>query len=86
MVGLIYLLCAGTALICAALLWRSHRSNGVRLLFWSSVCFVGLAVESILLYVDRVTLPHADLSIYRQLVGLAALVSLIYALVWESAS
>ena len=84
MAGLIYLLCAATAIICAALLWRSHRKNGVRLLFWSSVCFVGLAIESILLYVDRITLPHADLSLYRHLVGLCALVSLIYGLVWES--
>lgn len=82
--GLIYLLCAATAVVCATLLWRSYRANGVRLLFWSSVCFAGLAVESILLYVDKITLPYVDLSLYRHLVGLAALASLIYALVWES--
>ncbi|HET6881685.1 MAG TPA: DUF5985 family protein [Pirellulales bacterium] len=84
MAWVIYLLCAATAMICATLLWRSYRTNGVRLLFWSSICFAGLAVESMLLYVDRITLPHADLSLYRHLAGLTALVSLIYALVWES--
>lgn len=84
MAGFIYLLCAATAVICAALLWRSHRKNGVRLLFWSSVCFAGLAVESLLLYVDRITLPYVDLSLYRHLIGLAALACLIYGLVWDS--
>jgi hypothetical protein len=84
MPGLIYSLCAATALACAALLWRSFRQNKVRLLFWSSVCFLGLAAESVLLYVDRITFKDLDLSMYRHLVGLAALLSLIYALIWES--
>lgn len=84
MPGLIYVLCAATALICAALLWRSYRRNGVRLLLWSSVCFLGLVVENLLLFADDVTPPHVDLALLRHLVGLAALVSLVYALIWES--
>ena len=82
--GFIYLLCAATALMCALLLWRSYRGNHVRLLFWSSVCFAGLAAENVLLYLDHVTFPHVDLSPYRHAVGLAALAALIYGLVWES--
>jgi hypothetical protein len=84
MAGLIYLLCAATAVACTVLLWRSYRTIRVRLLFWSSVCFLGLAAENILLYLDRITFPHVDLSMYRHLVGLAALFSLVYALVWDS--
>jgi hypothetical protein len=84
MPGLIYSLCAATALTCSAMLWRSYRRNGVRLLFWSSVCFLGLAAESVLLYVDRIVYSQVDLSLYRNLLGLAALSSLIFALIWDS--
>ncbi|OYV67203.1 MAG: hypothetical protein B7Z74_09955 [Deltaproteobacteria bacterium 21-66-5] len=84
MVDFIYLLCAATALMCSVLLWRGYRENRIRLLFWSSLCFLGLAVENVLLYLDRVTYPNVDLSMYRQLVGLAALTLLIYSMIWES--
>ena len=84
MAGVIYLLCAATALACAALLWRSYRGNGVRLLFWSSICFLGLTAENVLLYIDLITVPNIDLSLYRHLVGLVALTALIYGLIWES--
>ncbi|HVA50454.1 MAG TPA: DUF5985 family protein [Pirellulales bacterium] len=84
MVDFIYLLCAATALTCSVLLWRGYRENRIRLLFWSSLCFLGLAVENVLLYLDRVTYPNVDLSMYRQLVGLAALTLLIYSMIWES--
>ncbi|HET6880466.1 MAG TPA: DUF5985 family protein [Pirellulales bacterium] len=82
--SVIYLSCLGTALLCAALLWKSYRRNGVRLLLWSSVCFLGLAAENVLLFADHITGPHIDLSLVRNLAGLAALVSLIYALIWDS--
>ena len=84
MAGLIYLLCAATALICAWLLWRSYRGNRVRLLLWSSICFWGLAAENIMLYVDRITFPNVDLSMYRHLIGFAALLALLYGLICES--
>jgi hypothetical protein len=84
MAGLIYILCAATALLCAALLWRSYRRNGVRLLLWSSICFLGLAAENVLHLADHITPAQVDLSLWRNLVGLAALISLIYALIWES--
>lgn len=84
MASLIYLLCAATALACAVLLWRSLRSSRTALVFWSSVCFLGLSVESLLLYVDRIAFPRVDLAAYRHVVGLVALTSLIYAFIWDS--
>lgn len=84
MAGVIYLLCAATALVCAWLLWRSYRSTKVRLLFWSSACFIGLAAENVMLYIDLITFPNIDLSLYRHLLGLAAMTSLLYGLIWES--
>ena len=83
MAGVVYLLCAATALVCAGLLWRSYHRNRVRLLFWSVVCFLGLAAENVLLYIDIIALPHIDLSMFRHVVGLAAFMSLIYALIWD---
>lgn len=71
----VYILCTLTSLGCAALLFRGYRQSRTRLLFWASVCFVGLAVNNLLLVVDLVFLPEAiDLSFVR---GLSALVSLL---------
>lgn len=84
MAELIYILCATTALICAILLWRGYRKTRVRLLLWSSVCFVGLTAENVLLHLDRITFREIDLSIYRHVVGVTALLLLVYALIWES--
>ncbi len=80
----VYLLCALTSILCAVLLFRGHRSNRTRLLFWSSLCFAGLALNNILLFVDLVLVPSIDLTLVRGGVALLALVVLIYGLVWES--
>lgn len=79
----LYLLCAAASLFCATLLWVSYRQRKVRLLLWSSLCFLGLAVENVLLYIDKATPPTIDLSMHRLLVGLAAIAVLVYGLVLE---
>lgn len=79
----LYLLCAATSLFCAALLWMDYRRSKVRLLLWSSLCFLGLAAENVLLYIDKATPPTLDLSTERLVVGLAAMAVLVYGLVWE---
>ena len=43
MAVLIYVLCAMTALVCAVLLLLGSRRAGSRMLFWSGLCFAGLA-------------------------------------------
>ena len=82
--GSVYLLCAGTSCICAVMLLRGYAKNHVRLLFWSGLCFVGLAVDNVLLYVDLVIVPEVNIAIWRRLPGLVALALLTYGLVWES--
>jgi hypothetical protein len=84
MAGLVYLLCAATCLLCAALLFRSYTKQRVRLLLWSGLCFVGLMVENVMLYVDVILVPDVDLSLWRKLPGFAALVVLIFGLIWDS--
>ena len=81
----VYVLCALTSVLCAGLLIRSYRQNRSRLLLWSTLCFVGLALNNILLFVDLVvTGPDIDLSLLRSLMALGALATMVIGLVWES--
>jgi uncharacterized protein DUF5985 len=84
MAEVVYVLCAATSLACAVLLLNEYRKNRTRLLFWSSVCFIGLAANSIVMFVDLVIVPTRDLSILRGLLAVAAMGALVYGLIWES--
>lgn len=83
MAELTYLLCAVTSFVCTTLLVRGYRSNRTKLLFCSSLCFGGLTINNVLLFVDLVMVPQIDLGIARSLTALAAMGILIYGLVWE---
>lgn len=84
MAALIYSLCALTSITCLVLLWRSWRASGARLLFWSAMCFGALSVNNVLLVVDRVVLPtQVDLYMWRLGWAVAAVLLLIFGLVWE---
>jgi hypothetical protein len=80
--ALIYFLCALTALTCFALLWRAWRANRATLLFWSALCFAGLTISNVLLIIDKLALPETDLTPIRAGLTLAALLLLIFGLVW----
>ena len=81
---LVYVLCALTSVLCAGLLLRSYRSNRSRLLLWSTLCFVGLALNNIMLFVDLVLVPGFDLRWVRSGSALTAMGLLTIGLVWES--
>jgi hypothetical protein len=83
MAELVYLSCALASLLCAILLIRSYLTNRTALLLWSSMCFVGLALNNALLFVDLSIAPALDLSLYRTLVALAALLLLLFGLIWH---
>jgi len=80
----VYLLCALTSLACATLLFRGYQRNRTRLLFWSSLCFAGLAVNNVVLFVDLVMAPGVDLKLVRGSIALVGLSLLVYGLVQES--
>jgi hypothetical protein len=84
MQGGVYLLCAATCLLCAVMLFRGYKRTGVRLLFWSSLCFVGLMLDNVMLYADEQVSPDVSLVIWRKVPGLIALMLLLFGLVWES--
>lgn len=84
MADVVFLLCAATSLACAVLLLRGYSRNRVPLLLWSSLCFVGLAVNNVLLVVDLIIVPERDLLLFRNLSGFLALALLVFGLVWDS--
>jgi len=81
---LVYSLCAVTALGCACLLLLSYRKSRVRLLLWSGLCFALLAANNGLIIVDLVIFPDVDLFVVRNAVALAAILLLLYGLIWEA--
>jgi hypothetical protein len=81
---LIYVLCAITSGACAVLLWRGWRRSRARLLFWSSLCFVGLSLNNLLLVVDARVMPQTDMAIIRMLPALIGAALLVYGLIWDS--
>ena len=84
MAGLVYLLCAGTALGCSVLLLRKYRQTGAPLLWWSGLFFAGLLLDNFFLFVDRILLPHMDLSLYRAWTGLVTVSFLLFGLIWKT--
>lgn len=81
----VYLLCFAASLLCMILLLRSYRRSRSRLLLWSTLCFVALAVNNLLLFIDVVVLPtQVDLLPFRQLSALAGVGVLLYGFIWDA--
>jgi hypothetical protein len=84
MAGFVYLLCALTSVFCAALLIRSYLQSRVGLHLWSCLCFVGLAVNNVLLFVDLIVVPQSDLSLWRTCSAVAGMTLMAFGLIWEA--
>jgi hypothetical protein len=84
MASIVYLLCAATSIGCAILLGRGYRRSRVPLLLWSTICFVGLALDNSLLFLDRVVFPDATEFAPRRLLSLIGVAVLLYGLIWEA--
>ena len=84
MAEVVYVMCALTSLACAVLLARGYLRSRSRLLLWSSLCFLGLAANNVLLFVDLVVVPSSDLSLLRVGTALAGVAVLVYGLVWDA--
>ena len=83
--SIVYLLCLATSLACFLLLLRSYRRSRMRLLLWSALCFAGLALSNLLLFLDLVVLPTAvDLQAPRAVIPLISLAVLVFGFIWET--
>ena len=80
----VYTLCFLTSSACAYLLGRSYRRSGARLLLWSSLCFLFLAGNNLLLVVDLLlTAEDVDLRFPRLIVSLVAICILLFGFIWD---
>jgi hypothetical protein len=83
MAEVIYVLCAITSTLCAALLTRSYLRTRTRMLMWSALGFVGLAVNNILLFVDLAVVPDINLALPRNVAALVGMALIVVGLIWE---
>lgn len=80
----VYILCAATSILCAVLLLRGYHISKTRLLFWAGLCFLGLAINNVMLFFDVIVLPKVDLFWWRTLPAVAGMLVLMYGLIAES--
>lgn len=80
----VYVLSALVTLLCAILLLRGYWRVRQRLLLWSSLCFFGLCISDVLVFLDLVMLPQVDLYTWRLIAAAIAMLLLLYGLIWES--
>lgn len=80
----IYVLCVATSAACAFLLVRGYLQHRARLLLWSGICFVFLAINSTVVILDILVFPELDLLQYRHMASFMAVGVLLVGLVWET--
>lgn len=87
----VYILCALTSIACAVMLIRGYLRNRARFLLWSSLCFTCLAVNNLLLFVDRVVFPERELDFltieyatWRTIAAITGLGVLLFGLIWDA--
>jgi hypothetical protein len=80
----VYILCLLTSSVCAGLLLRAYGRSRTRLLLWTALSFVCLALNNLLLVADEVVFPAVDLWLPRQLASAAAIAVLLYGFIWEA--
>jgi hypothetical protein len=83
MAEFVYALCAMTSIVCAGLLLRGYRLRRTKLLFWSALCFIGLALNNALLIIDLYVIPDSDLLLVRTGSAVAAIGLMLYGLIWD---
>lgn len=80
---LVYLLCFVTSLICAGLLGRSYARTRTRMLLWSALCFSLLAIANLVVVLDMLVFPAADMRTIRLGLSLAAVTVLLFGFIWD---
>jgi hypothetical protein len=71
--------------LCGVLLLRGYVRTRTRLLLWSGLCFMGLMVSNVLLFVDLFILgDNVTIYVWRLATAAAAMLLLLYGLIYES--
>ena len=80
----LYALAVMSSLACAVLLFRGYARRRVRLLMWSAICFVGLTINNVALFVDLVIFPDTDLRLARLAPALIGMGFLLYGFICDA--
>ena len=84
MAEIVYILCAVASIACACLLMQGYRASRAKLLLWSTVCFMGLALNNVLTVLDLIVVPQVDLGLWRSAIALASEMLMVYGLIWQT--
>jgi len=84
MAGFVYMLCAAMSFACFFMLRRGYQRNRFKLLFWSSLGFLGFAFNNVLLFLDQVVIVQYDLSVVRTVPALIGVITLVYGLITDT--
>jgi hypothetical protein len=84
MISVVYVLCSLVGFLCGILLLRAYRTSRMRLLLWSSLCFLGLGLSNMLTFLDLVIFPDVELYEFRLYVSAIAMVLMVFGLIWDS--
>jgi hypothetical protein len=80
----LYLVAVLSSGACALLLFRGYVRRRIRLLMWSGICFIGLTVNNVALFIDLVVFPDLDLRVARLIPALIGMTLLLYGFIWDS--
>lgn len=83
MESVVYVLCALVALSCGVLLLRAYARSRMRLLLWSGLCFLGLTISNLLVFLDLRVFSSLDLYPWRLATATVAMLILLFGLIWE---
>ncbi len=81
---IVYVLCALTSGTSMVLLLREYRKNGIRLLLWMTICFLGLTLSNLVLVMDKFVVPDTSLATLRVIPAVGGFAVLIFGLIWDT--
>lgn len=81
--AVVYALCFFTSAACGLLLTLNYRRTRARLLLWSGLCFLLLAANNLVVFVDLLVLPETDLQVPRLAFSASAVLVLLFGFVWD---
>ena len=82
--AIVFLACAITSVLCVVLLVRGWLASRSRLLLWSSLGFTGLALNNIILVLDRLVIVDANLALVRAVPAFLGVLVLLTGCIWDA--
>ena len=79
----VYSLCFLTSAVCALLLGRSYFKTRARLLLWSALCFIFLALNNFVVVLDMLVYPNIDFRAVRTVLALAGVLTLLFGFIMD---